>query len=163
MSGEPTSSVFYHFGDKRGLVAAVVAASDHRFVQALVKATKPIVAKGPAPQNLADVMSKIFAQPGWMRAFFDVLPVVLRDDGLREREAAFVERRRLAMIDFLGRGGVGADEARVLASLNLALAHGLAIQRLVDRRGTPVTKVIGTWRTLLAQGVAGDLEPRLDT
>jgi AcrR family transcriptional regulator len=149
-SGEPTSSVFYHFGDKRGLVAAVVAASDDRFVQALVKATRPFATRGPRPANVADVMAKIFAQPGWMRTLFDVLPVVLRDEGLRDQEAAFVERRRRALVAFLERGGVPEPERRPLASLTLALTHGLAIQRLVDRRGTPVQAVIETWRALLA-------------
>jgi AcrR family transcriptional regulator len=149
-SGEPTSSVFYHFGDKRGLVAAVVPASDYRFVRALYKASRPFAVRGPAPGDVAAVMAKMFAQAGWMRTFFNVLPTVLRDDGLRAQEAGFIEQRRRVLGGFLVRGGTSAGEARPLASLTLALTHGLAMQRLVDRRGTPVPAVIETWRALLA-------------
>lgn len=148
-SGEPTSSVFYHFGDKRGLVAAVVAASEYRFVRALYKASRRFVLRGPAAGDVADVITRVFAQPGWMRTFFNVLPTVLRDDGLRVQEAGFIEQRRRVLGGFLARGGTPAGEARPVATLTLALTHGLAMQRLVDPRGTPVPAVIETWRALL--------------
>jgi AcrR family transcriptional regulator len=148
-SGEPSSSVFYHFGDKRGLIAAVVAASDYRFGCAMVRAARPFASRGPSPAVVADVTARIFAQPGWMRTFVDVLPVVLRDEALCRQEATFVATVRDTIAAFFREGMVAEQEALPLASLSLALTHGLAIQLLVDRRGTPVDAALATWRTLL--------------
>ena len=159
VSGQPSSSVFYHFGDKRGLIAAVVAQSDYRFGRTLLKAARPLAARSQDPAVVADVMARIFAQPGWMRTFFDVLPVVLRDDELCRQEAAFVDRVCHSMDAFFREGDVPAGEARPLSSLSLALTHGLAIQHLVDRRGTPVEAVIDVWRTLLGEAFAEVARP----
>ena len=158
-SGEPSSSVFYHFGDKRGLVAAVVAASDYRFGRVLIKAARPFAGRSPAPGVVADVALRLFSQPGWMRTFFDVLPVVLRDDELCRQEAAFVERVLQTIASFFRRSGVPADEALPLSRLSLALTHGLAIQHLVDRNATPVADALAIWRALLEQTPRAYPEP----
>lgn len=151
VSGEPSSSVLYYFGDKRGIVAAVVAASDYRFGQAVAKAARRVVPQRPAPAALAAVVKRVFEQPGWMRLFFEVLPVVLRDDDLRAREMTFLERIRFGPTALLRRDGIEEDESSLLALLSQSLVFGLAIQQLVDRRGTPVSAAIETWRALLEQ------------
>lgn len=154
-SGQPTSSVFYHFGDKHGLLSEVLAASDYRFATVLGKASRPFVSRSPDPCVVADVMAKIFAQPGWMRAFFDVLPIVVRDAEMCRQEAAFMATARGNLSVFLRRGGVPAVEAGDLAVVCLAVTHGLGAQRLVDPRGTPVAQVIDTLRMLLARSGEG--------
>ena len=97
------------------------------------------------------MVQRVFEQPGWMRLFFDVLPVVLRDDDLRAREAVFLERLRSGPTALLRRDGADEDESSVLALLSQSLVFGLAIQKLVDRRGTPVAAAIETWQALLEQ------------
>jgi AcrR family transcriptional regulator len=150
-SGEPSSSVFYHFGDKHGLVATVVAAGDHRVQQALVKAARPFASRPQPLTAVADIQARFLAQHGWMRTFVDVFPVILRDEGLRHGEAAFQERVRCAVERFVRDCGVAGGEARSLASLVVALMHGLAIQHLVDPRGTQVEAAVDVWRELLRQ------------
>ena len=115
----------------------------------MIKAARPFAARSPSPAIVADVTARIFAQPGWMRTFFDVLPVVLRDEALCRQEATFVATVRDTMATFFRRGMVAEQEALPLSSLSLALTHGLAIQHLVDRIGTPVQAALATWRELL--------------
>ena len=152
-SGEPSSSVFYHFGDKSGLMAAVVTATDYRVQRVLLKAAGPFLSHPQPPTTVADIQARILAQHGWMRIFVDVLPVLLRDDGLRRDEAVFQDRLRQGVEAFLRDGDVPTAEARALASLAVALMQGLAIQHLVDPRGTPVQAAVDIWRELLDQPV----------
>ncbi len=151
VSGEPSSSVLHYFGDKRGLVAAVVAASDYRFGHAVAKAAGRVVPQRPAPAAVAGVVQRVFKQPGWMRLFFDVLPVVLRDDDLRARQAAFLDALRSGPTALLRRDGVDEDESSLLGLLTQSLVIGLAIQKLVDPRGTPVSAAVEAWQALLEQ------------
>ena len=150
-TGEPSSSVLYYFGDKRGLIASVVAESDFRFARAVAKAARGVAPQRPAPAAVAGVLQRVFEQPGWMRLFFDVLPVLLRDDALRTREAAFLGQLRLGPTALLRRDGVGEDQSPLLALLSQSLVLGLAIQKLVDPRGVPVAAAIDTWQALLEQ------------
>jgi AcrR family transcriptional regulator len=159
VSGEPSSSVLYYFGDKRGLIASVVAASDYRFAQAVTKAAGRVASYRPAPAALAGVVQRVFQQPGWMRLFYDVLPVVLRDDDLRAREAVFMERLRSEPTALLCRAGIDEDESWLLALLSQSLVFGLAVQKLVDPRGPPVSAAVEAWRALLEQRPVGPREP----
>jgi len=101
------------------------------------------------------VLVKIYRQPGWMRALYDVLPVALRDEELCRQEAEFVALVRASMVVYLLEAGMPAVEAGDLTAMCLALTHGLAVQRLVDPRGTPVSSVLETLRVLLRLGGEG--------
>ena len=150
--------MLHSFGDKRGLVAAVVAASDYRFGQAVAKAAGRIVPQRPAPAAVAGVVQRIFEQPGWMRLFFDVLPVVLRDDDLRAgRRRSWTPALRPTVL--LRRAGIDEDESSLLALLSQSLVFGLAVQKLVDPRGTPVSAAVEAWQALLEQRPGGRAEP----
>ena len=127
-----------------------MAESDHRFAQAVAKAARRVGPQGPAPAAVAGVLQRVFERPGWMRLFFEVLPVVLRDEELRSREAAFLDScARPAAL--LRREGAGEDESILLALLSQSLVIGLAIQKLVDPRGTPVSAAVEAWQALLEQ------------
>jgi len=158
-SGEPPSSVFYYFGDKHGLLAAVLAAGEQRLGQAILRAARPVVARSPGPVAVADLTAKLFAQQGWMRTFFNSFPLTQRDAELHRIEADFTHFLRDSLAAYLRRSGVPEADLMPLSWLCLGLMYGLAIQRLVDRNGTPVAETIETWRALLAQSAAAAGEP----
>ena len=147
-SGEPSSSVLYYFGDKRGLIARVVAAADYRFAQSLIDAARPAP---QAPAGVADIQAAVLQHESWMRTFFDVLPAVIRDDALRSQQAAFEARILHTVASLFTALGAPPGEAVPLAALTVALTYGLAVQKLVDPRGAPVRAALATWRALLAQ------------
>lgn len=136
-AGEPRSSVTYYFGDKQGLIEALVAAQlfeERKAAARLLGAPThghdcPVGAICAARELLTDVTS--------FRAFFDLLPVMLRDPGFRSMQAAHDRWLADLIAEGLRRSGdpALASRADVLAVLEVAAADGLAMQMLSDPSG----------------------------
>ena len=136
-AGEPRSSITYYFGDKQGLIAALVAAQlfeERKAAARLLGAPThghdcPVGAICAARELLTDVTS--------FRAFFDLLPVMLREPGFRSMQAAHDRWLADLIAEGLRRSGdpALASQADVLAVLEVAAADGLAMQMLSDPSG----------------------------
>lgn len=155
-SGVPVSSVFYRFGDKKGLLTTVLRAVQHRLASELRAAVSPRLTRPASSGRTADalgavveVQAALLRDPDWARAFYELLPTVIRDDDLRRLQADFVHRLRDAVAALLADGGVPAADAAPLAAAALALTYGLAAQRLVDLDGAPTAAALAAWRELL--------------
>ncbi len=136
-AGEPPSSITYYFGDKRGLVAALVAAQFHTQRKLLLRMfgrTREapacrVRAVCSAREMLTDMTS--------FRVFFDLLPVLTRDEELSELLVAHDDW----LVDLVAAGlrastdPALAGRADAVALLQLAAADGLAMQVLADPRG----------------------------
>jgi AcrR family transcriptional regulator len=137
-AGEPRSSVTYYFGDKRGLVKAMVAAQFHQQRKLAVRMIGG-AGEGPGCRVRAVCATReLLGDLTSFRVFFDLLPVLTRDD---ELGALLVGHDRW-LVDLMAAGLRTGDEpafaahrADVIALLQLAAADGLAMQCLADRRG----------------------------
>ncbi len=136
-AGEPRSSITYYFGDKRGLVAALV---ETQFYQQRKLATRMIgeAGEGPACQVRAVCAAReLLTDLASFRVFFDLLPVLTRDGELGELLAAHDRW----LVELMAAGlrtstePAVAGRADVIALLQLAAADGLAMQWLADPRG----------------------------
>jgi AcrR family transcriptional regulator len=132
-AGEPRSAVSYYFGDKRGLVDrlhATVAYRNRALMRGAVRRLPSGVERIPA---VIATQERALTRLTPFRRHYDMLPVVLRDEALRAREAATHQGLRDALAGCLA----GSDEPgrlqclQGLASLSIAAPAGLAIQRLV--------------------------------
>lgn len=136
-SGEPKSSITYYFGDKQGLITALVMMQLHqerkiaaRLLSAAARSQdgsgEPVCA---ARELLTDLAS--------FRTFFDLLPVMLREPQYRALQAGHDRWLASAIADGLRGSGdpALAASAEALSVIQIAAADGLAMQMLSDPSG----------------------------
>ena len=138
-AGESKASIGYHFGNKAGLVAALVDSLAHDSNRGLRRRDSSGSPRGAALHALIDGESRIAADAEAFPSFFDVLPHALRDPDLRERVAALYDGYRETVLRCPVAGGpdVRAD-LRPFAMLMIAIVDGLAIQHGLDPDGADV-------------------------
>ncbi len=133
-SGENSAMVQYYFGNKDGLVKAMID-SVFRDDQEEAAAAMSTVSSEDRLPRFVDGLKTISSSRSF-RVFFDVVPYALRSEGLRARMARAYEWYRRIKRDWLrGDEGPSAAEEDVLqgvAELMTAVVDGLAIQEAID-------------------------------
>lgn len=159
-SGEPKASIAYYFGNKAGLVEALVDSLIHDANLALITETEQLPLGEERVHALVDGETRIVADGDSFRAFFDVLPHVLRDERLRPRVARLYDGYRETVLRCLGAGGAQAAQHRLLplAMLMIAIVDGLAIQRGLDPGRVDVSAATRLWEEMMQALLAGKEE-----
>lgn len=133
-SGENSAMVQYYFGNKEGLVKAMID-SVFRDDQRDAAAAMSTVTSDDRLPRFVDGLRTISLSRSF-RVFFDVLPYALRKEGLRGRMARAYDSYRQIKRDWLrGEDEPGLPEQEVLAGvaeLMTAVVDGLAIQEAID-------------------------------
>jgi AcrR family transcriptional regulator len=133
-SGENSAMVQYYFGNKEGLVKAMID-SVFRDDQDDAAAAMRTVSPGDRLSRFVDGLRTISSSRSF-RVFFDVLPYALRNEGLRARMAhAYAYYRELKCEWLRGKDEQPARDADTLqgvAELMTAVVDGLAIQEAID-------------------------------
>jgi AcrR family transcriptional regulator len=133
LAGENKAMVSYYFENKAGLIAAVLDSVIHDEYLDSQDRMKD-VAPGERTPRLLEEMRRMDAAVADFQVFFELLPHVLRDDGLRRRIALLYQWYWRVKLEWLGVGaGAAADpELLGLAQVLSALIDGLAIQAAID-------------------------------
>jgi AcrR family transcriptional regulator len=140
-SGEYRALVAYYFGSKQGLVDAIIDSLMDAEDQALRDRLGQIGEPGERVLALIDEQRQISADWRGFRAFYELLPHIMRDDRLRGDLAAdYAKSRELDRQTLAAAGGSGGavgsgdDEALdKLAALSVAIVEGLAVQFAADQ------------------------------
>jgi AcrR family transcriptional regulator len=138
-AGAYRDSVRYYFGSKAAFIAAVVDSLAHDQSVAAVAET---LARPPGEERVRTLIAgdrKLVDDRDSFRDFFAIFPHVLLDDRYRDLYAGVM-------------GGVGAEtDARLrgLASLMVAMADGLAVQKLLDPEGVRLEPLFAIWEEIL--------------
>jgi TetR/AcrR family acrAB operon transcriptional repressor len=148
-AGESKGSIGYHFGNKAGLVAALVDSLAHEANRGLIEETSKLPAGDERVHALIDGESRIAADAEAFRSFFEILPHALRDPELTPRVAALYQGYRETVLRCLD----AHDEAtrqrlRPFATLMIAIVDGLAIQQGLDPDDAGVTAATELWESL---------------
>jgi AcrR family transcriptional regulator len=134
-SGEYRALVAYYFGSKQGLVDAIIDslmdAEDELLRQRLDEIEEP----GERVRALIDEQRQISADWRGFRAFYELLPHIMRDERLRADLAADYAKSRELDRQTLSAGQVGHSDAALgkLAALSVAVVEGLAVQFAADQ------------------------------
>lgn len=162
-AGESKASIGYHFGNKAGLVTALVDSLAHEANRGLIEETAGFPHGAARLRAFIDGETRIAADAESFRSFYEVLPHALRDPDLRERVAALYDGYRETVLRCLDAEGEDARERlRPFAMLMIAIVDGLAIQHGLDPDGADVATATGLWEALArpyldAAGVTGEV------
>jgi AcrR family transcriptional regulator len=146
-SGENSAMVQYYFGNKEGLVKAMIDSVFRDDQEDAAAAMSTVGSEDRLPRFVDGL--RMISESRSFRVFFDILPYALRDEGLRSRMARAVDSYRRIKRDWLRGGddespapaGAPADSAEPsaedeallgVAELMTAVVDGLAIQEAVD-------------------------------
>jgi AcrR family transcriptional regulator len=134
-AGENKAMISYYFGNKAGLVAAVLDSVIHdEYIasQGRMKDVDPV----RRTQRIAEEMRRMDAATEDFRVFFELLPHVLRDETLRRRIAVLYTWYWSVKLDWLGIASPSSaledPELLGLAQILSAVIDGLAIQAAID-------------------------------
>ncbi|MCX6372096.1 MAG: TetR/AcrR family transcriptional regulator [Actinobacteria bacterium] len=160
-AGESKASIGYHFGNKAGLVTALVDSLAHDANRSLMEDTGEQPRGAERIHALIDGETRIAADTEAFLSFFEVLPHALRDEDLRERVAALYDGYRDTVLRWLDAADPVANERlRPFAMLMIAIVDGLAIQHGLDPDGADVAAATDLWERLARPylSAAGALE-----
>jgi AcrR family transcriptional regulator len=133
-SGENSAMVQYYFGNKEGLVKAMID-SVFRDDQRDAAAAMSTVTSDDRLPRFVDGLRTISSSRSF-RVFFDVLPYALRNEGLRSRMARAYDWYRHIKLDWLRANDQALPSEQPallgLAELMTAVVDGLAIQEAID-------------------------------
>jgi AcrR family transcriptional regulator len=134
-SGEYRALVAYYFGNKQGLVDALIDSLMDAEDEVLRERLDEIEEPGERVRTLIDEQRQISADWRGFRAFYELLPHIMRDERLREdlatdyAKSRELDRQTLAA----GRAGAGGNDLDRLAALSVAIVEGLAVQYAADQ------------------------------
>ena len=149
-AGESKASIGYHFGNKAGLVTALVDSFAHDANRGLIEDTGELPKGEERIHALIDGETRIAADAESYQSFFEVLPHALRDEDLRERVAALYDGYRETVLRCLDAADPAAKEQlRPFAMLMIAVVDGLAIQHVLDPDVADVAAATDLWERLV--------------
>jgi len=133
-AGEPQSAITYYFGNKQGLINALIASQLH---EQRKLAARMVGASCAGHEGAICAARELLTDMKSFRVFYDLLPVTTREPDLR----AFQAEHDRWLNGLIAAGlresripGVAAH-AEALAVLEMAAADGLAMQVLTDPSG----------------------------
>ena len=133
-SGENSAMVQYYFGNKDGLVRAMIDSVFRDDQQDAAAAMSTVTSDDRLPR-FVDGLRTISSSRSF-RVFFDVLPYALRNEGLRSRMARAYDWYRQIKLEWLrakDQALLSEQQALLgLAELMTAVVDGLAIQEAID-------------------------------
>jgi len=150
-AGETKSLIVYHFGDKDGLIAALVDSLWHEEDMDLVRRLGDLPdAPADRLRALIDVHHALALETPDYRVYFDLLPNLMRDASARRRHAQLNASYRAMGVMATAGTALDDDERQALACLLLAVGEGAGALVLLDPEGFDHDAAFALLQTLCA-------------
>lgn len=137
-SGKNKAAIKYYFGNKDGLITAILDSLDYEDCLVFAEHTRGTTGDERLQRYIAG-QTKLAADSDGFLEFFDLLPYVIRNERLRERLAALYEWYYKMNVEWLGLAERVRPQNReryiALMSLMTATVDGLALQAALRPKG----------------------------
>jgi AcrR family transcriptional regulator len=137
-AGKNKASIKYHFGNKDGLILAILDSLDYQDCLAFAEHIRGTSGEERIDRYVSG-QARLAADADGFLEFFDLLPQIIRDERLRKRLAALYEWYYKMNVEWLGLTDRVSPENReqliALMSLMTATVDGLALQAALKPRG----------------------------
>ena len=162
-SGIAKTAIYYHFGNKEGLLAAVLERAATQWIDGIQSAAS----QGGDPlqrldRALAGMRAMLEERP-WIYKLFQILALEVADEKpeIRATLRAILDRARGAIVDGMRDAlGVELPGAHLVASLMLSTLDGISLGLQIDDT-ISLDDAFGELRRLVAFMVASRLNPEL--
>lgn len=150
-AGELKSTVAYQFGDKAGLISALLDSVIHDRDVMAAEVLDRLPTGSQRVHYLLRHQREVAATGEYWRLLFALVPEIAKDDRLRERYGElFRSYQRLDLMAI----GIGPDEeptpeAQCFASLLLAVVEGFALQRELTPEGFDLDARFALWESII--------------
>jgi AcrR family transcriptional regulator len=146
-AGKNKASIKYYFGNKDGLILAILDSLDYQDCLALAEHTRGTSGDERLQRYIAG-QTKLAADAEGFLEFFDLLPHVIRDERMREKLAALYEWYYKMNVEWLGLADRVRPENRerfiAFVSLMVAVVDGLALQAALRPKGFDLERSFAT-------------------
>lgn len=161
-AGIAKTAIYYHFGSKEGLLAAVLERVATAWIDGIQQAaTQAGTPRERLDRGLAGMRAVIEERP-WIFKLIQILALEVAEEKpeIRATLGAILHRAREAFVSGL-RDAIGVDlpDANVIAGVVLALLDGIALGRQVDAAEISLDKAFAEMRALVMFMVASRLNP----
>ncbi len=149
-AGENPALIRYHFGSKAGLLSALVDSVLYQEAVELVERLTDVPAGDERRARLLDLHEGLPEDTDAYRNFFELIPHILRDEELRPHLRGLFDWYRKLDAWALKDAGATEPAAHIapLALLTVAIADGIALQKLADP-GLDFEPAFALWRRLV--------------
>ena len=155
-AGENKALIRYYFGDKNGLLVALVDWLMYDYLWEVWQRLARLSRGADALSMLIDdAAGGMLADATSYLAYFELLPHVLRDPAMARQLSDLLKAYRdMNVRGFWDGRGPAPPVIEDLAALTVAMTDGLAIQMLADRDKVDVPRALGVWKSFVEQTIA---------
>jgi AcrR family transcriptional regulator len=160
-AGRNKSAIKYYFGNKKGLILALVDSLDYEECVAFAEETRGTSGEERLERYIAG-QRRMAGDAEGFSLFYEVYPNVVRDDELRPRVAALYSWYYEMNIEWLGLRdrvtSANRDGYIALGALMTAVVDGLALQDALEPPGFDFDNAFAALRYFLRNSLDGYLE-----
>lgn len=164
-SGIAKTAIYYHFGSKEGLLAAVLERAANDWIEGIRTASQE---GGTPPERLERAlfgMRAMLEERPWILRLIQILALEVTDDKpqIRETIRGIIRKARATIVEGMRESlGIAVADAELIAAMLLALFDGVAFGHDVDPDLAPLDAVFDEIRRLVIFMVARRMLPDLE-
>ena len=163
-SGIAKTAIYYHFGNKEGLLAAVLERAATQWIDGILQASRlagdPI---GRLERALLGMRAMLEERP-WIYNLFQILALEVADEKpeIRATLQKIIRRARQAITDGMREAlGVDVPDADGVAGMMLAMLDGVSLGMQIDPERVSLDQVFQDLRRIIGVMIAVRLNPEL--
>jgi AcrR family transcriptional regulator len=163
-SGIAKTAIYYHFGNKEGLLAAVLERTATEWIEAIQQAARQAGDPAARLERALVGMRAMLEERPWIYKLFQILTLEVAEEKpeIRETLQGIIRRARSAITEGIREAlGVDLPDAEGVAGLLLAALDGISLGMQIDPERVSLDSVFVDLRRVVTFMIAVRLNPEL--